>query len=247
MRCSTSKKLLEKSCDRKRAVSLDYMRPSFARKASRPVRILLADDHDVIRKGLRALLESQEDWRICAEAATGEEAVKFATELKPRIVVLDLQMAGLDGLEATRQIKKKSPRSDIVIFTMHDAEYLIREVLFAGARAFVLKTEGGTKLIEAIQAILRKKPFFADRASESLLNSFLKSPRYPLQNSVLTRREREVVHLLSSGKSNKEAASELGLSVKTVETHRAAIMRKLGLRSVAEMVRYAVREHIIKP
>jgi len=223
------------------------MKPTSARKTSRPVSILLADDHDVIRKGLRALLESQHGWRICAEAATGEEAVKLTAELKPRIVVLDLQMAGLDGLEATRQIKKKSPRSDVIIFTMHDAEYLIREVLFAGARAFVLKTEGGSKLIQAIQAILRRKPFFADRASESLLHSFLKSPRYPLQNSVLTRREREVVHLLSSGKSNKEAAAALGLSVKTVETHRATIMRKLGLRSVAEMVRYAVREHIIKP
>jgi len=247
MHSSTQKKLLEKCRDRKRAVFLDHMKPASVRKTSRLVRILLADDHDVVRKGLRTLLETQKDWTVCAEASNGQEAVRMATELKPRIVVLDLQMSGLDGLEATRQIKKKSPRTDVVVFTMHDTEYLIREVLYAGARAFVLKTEGGNKLIHAIQAILRKKPFFADRAAESLLNTLLKSPRYPLQNSLLTRREREVIHLLSSGKSNKEVASELGLSVKTVETHRATIMRKLGLRSVAEMVRYAVREHIIKP
>jgi len=222
------------------------MKVTSARKTSRPVRILLADDHDVVRKGLRSLLETRKDWQVCAEASNGEEAVKLAIELKPRIVVLDLEMSGLDGLEATRQIKKKSPQSDVIVFTMHDAEYLIREVLLAGARAFVLKTEGGNKLVHAIQAILRKKPFFADHASESLLNSFLKAPSYALTASVLTRREREVVHLLASGKSNKEAASVLGLSVKTVETHRATIMRKLGLRSIAEMVRYAVREHIIK-
>jgi DNA-binding NarL/FixJ family response regulator len=159
---------------------------------------------------------------------------------------VDLEMAEMDGLEATRQMKRDNPDIEVLIFTMHDAEYLIREVLVAGARAFILKSEGGRRLIEAINAVLENKPFFAGRASESLLNSFLKSHGGTDESCPLTYRECEIVQLLATGKSNKEAAHALGISVKTVETHRATIMRKLGFSSIAELVRYAVREHIIK-
>jgi DNA-binding NarL/FixJ family response regulator len=210
------------------------------------VSVLLADDHDVVRKGLRTMLEAHEGWHVCAEASTGREAVKLAAQVRPRIAVVDLEMAEMDGLEATRQMKRDNPDIEVLIFTMHDAEYLIREVLVAGARAFILKSEGGRRLIEAINAVLENKPFFAGRASESLLNSFLKSHGGTDETCPLTYRECEIVQLLATGKSNKEAANALGISVKTVETHRATIMRKLGFSSIAELVRYAVREHIIK-
>jgi DNA-binding NarL/FixJ family response regulator len=209
-------------------------------------RILLADDHDVVRKGLRTMLEAREGWQVCGEATTGREAVEMAAALRPDIAVIDLEMSELDGLEATREIRKTSPQIEVLIFTMHDSEYLIREVLAAGARAFVLKSEGGRKLIEAIDAVLEHKPFFAAKASEALLNSLLKSRALRNEIPVLTDRERELVQLLAMGKSNKEAAAYLGISVKTVETHRSAIMRKLEFNSIAELVRYAVRERIIK-
>lgn len=210
------------------------------------VRLLLADDHDVVRKGLRTMLEARDGWVVCGEASTGREAVELANKLQPDITVLDLEMADLDGLEATRQIKKDQPSMEVLIFTIHDTEYLIREVLSAGARGFVLKSEGGRKLIEAIESVLDHKPFFATRASETLLNSFLRSRIEPTHASRLTTREREIVRLLADGKSNKEASTILGISVKTVETHRAAIMRKLGLTSIVKLVRYAVREGLIK-
>lgn len=213
---------------------------------SSSIRVLIADDHDVVRRGLRTILETQDDWQVCGEAATGLDAVRLAAEVQPRIVVLDLEMADLDGLEATRQIKKQNPTIDVIIFTMHDAEYLIREALLAGARAFVLKAEGGRTLMDAIRAVTSQKPFFAARASESLLNSFLHSHADSDDTRSLTDRESEVVRLLASGKSNKQAAMELGISVKTIETHRAKIMRKLGYGSIVDLVRYAVREHIIE-
>ncbi len=211
-----------------------------------PVRLLLADDHDVVRKGLRTMLEARDGWHVCGEASTGREAVELASKLRPDITVLDLEMADLDGLEAARQIKKDQPGMEVLIFTIHDTEHLIREVLSAGARGFVLKSEGGRKLIEAIESVLEHKPFFATRASETLLNSFLRSRMEPQQTSRLTAREREIVRLLADGKSNKEVATILGISVKTVETHRAAVMRKLGFTSIVKLVRYAVREGLIK-
>ncbi len=214
---------------------------------SESIRILIADDHDVVRKGLRTVLETQEDWQVCAEASTGQEAVALATQVQPRIIVLDLEMADLDGLEATRQIKKQNPDMEVIVFTMHDAEYLIHEALRAGARAFVLKAEGGRTLIEAIRCAIQQKHFLPPRASESVLNTFLQAHAEGDGTTSLTDRESQVVHLLAIGRSNKEAATALGISVKTVETHRARIMRKLGIRSVVDLVRYAIRQRIIKP
>jgi DNA-binding NarL/FixJ family response regulator len=167
--------------------------------------------------------------------------------MKPDIAILDLEMGGVDGVLATRQIKERQPQIDVLIFTMYDDEYRIREVLAAGARAFVSKSDGGDKLIQAIETVLAQKPFLTGRASETLLNQFLKVQTMPGERSLLTGRQREIVRLLTTGKSNKEVAAALGISAKTVETHRAAIMRKLGLRSIAALVRYAVREGVIKP
>jgi DNA-binding NarL/FixJ family response regulator len=208
--------------------------------------LLLADDHDVVRKGLRTMLEARDGWQVCGEASTGREAVELANKLRPDITVLDLEMADLNGLEAVRRIKKDQPEMEVLIFTIHDTDYLIGEVLRAGARGFVLKSEGGRKLVEAIESILQHKPFFATRASETLLNSFLKAGNEPGSTSRLTAREIEIVRLLADGKSNKEVSTMLGISVKTVETHRAVIMRKLGITSIVKLVHFAIREGLIK-
>ena len=206
------------------------------------IRILLADDHKVMRTGLRKTLEEHEGWQVCGEASDGREAVRLAKELKPDIAVLDLTMHDLNGIDATLQIKKSLPKTEVLIFTMHDSEEMIRSALLAGARGYVLKSDDELELVAAIEAISRHKPFFTPTASEALLDNLLRStPR----ESVLTEREREVVQLLAEGKSNKEVAVALDISVKTAETHRAAIIRKLGVDSLAELVRYAIRTHLI--
>src|SRR5262245_25707435 len=208
------------------------------------IRILLADDHNVVRKGLRGILEEYEDWQVCGEASNGRETVELALELKPDIVVLDLTMPGLNGIEATRQIKKSLPQVEIMIFTMHETEEMILSAFEAGARGFVLKSDDELELVEAIKVISRHKPFFTTAASEALLDNLL---RPSLRDSVLTDREREVVQLLAEGKANKEVATALDISVKTAETHRATIMRKLEIDSIADLVRYAIRNHLIHP
>jgi len=211
----------------------------------RPVTLLLADDHDVVRAGLRAILENHKNWKVCAEATNGNEALTLAAELRPSVVVLDLEMKDLDGISVTRRIKENDPQTEVLIFTMHDNDWLIREVLSAGARAYVLKSEGVGPLIKAIECAVDHKPYLADRASESMLNRFRRLLP-DSDESPLTDRERAIVQLLANGKSNKEAAEALGISVKTIETHRAAIMRKLGFTSIVGLVRYAVRERFIK-
>jgi DNA-binding NarL/FixJ family response regulator len=206
------------------------------------IRILLADDHKLMRTGLRKTLEEHEGWQVCGEASDGREAVRLAKELKPDIAVLDLTMHDLNGIEATLQIKKALPKTEILIFTMHDSEEMIRNALVAGARGYVLKSDDESELVEAIEAISRHKPFFTPAASEALLDNLLRTTP---KESVLTDREREVVQLLAEGRSNKEVAVALDISVKTAETHRAAIIRKLGVDSLAELVRYAIRTHLI--
>jgi len=213
---------------------------------ARQINVLLVDDHDVVRAGVRALVEAQ-GWQVSAEANNGKDAVKLAGDVPIDVAVLDLQMGGeLDGVTVMREIRRHQPRVEVVIFTMHDNEYFIREVLSAGARAFVLKSEGGRQLIQAIQSAAEHRPFFAARASETLLKNLMTSRNDDLAENVLTWREREIVQLIAGGSSNKEVAATLGISVKTVETHRAKIMRKLGISSIVELVRFAVRENFIK-
>jgi DNA-binding NarL/FixJ family response regulator len=208
------------------------------------IRILLADDHNIVRKGLRGTLEEYDDWNVCGEASNGRDAVRLALELKPDIVVLDLTMPELNGIEATRQIKKSLPQTEILIFTMHDTEEMILRAFEAGARGFALKSNDELELVEAIKVISRHKPFFTTAASEALLDNLL---RPSMRDSVLTDREREVVQLLAEGKANKEVAAALDISVKTVETHRAAVMRKLEIDTIADLVRYAIRNQLIDP
>lgn len=216
-----------------------------------PFRILLADDHEVVRAGLRALLEEQSGWEVVAEAADGRDAVDKATKLKPDVVVIDIAMPSLNGLEAVRQIVKSVPNTKVLVLTMYDSDPLIQQVLQAGARGYLLKSDAGRDLVSAIDALRRNKTFFTPKVSQMVLEGYLdKSPKEKEaedepESLRLTSRQREIVQLLAEGKSSKEVAAVLGLSVKTAETHRANIMRKLDCHSVTELVRYAIRNHII--
>jgi DNA-binding NarL/FixJ family response regulator len=213
----------------------------------KPLRVLLADDHDVVRAGTRLMIEARPGWEVCGEASDGREAVEMAGKLKPDVVVLDMTMPKMSGLDAARQIRRRSPGTELLMFTAHESEDIIRQVFEAGVRSYILKTEATTQLVPALTALAMHKPFFTTNVSEVLFARYMQSGSgHEPTNGRLTTRERETVHLLADGKSNKEVADVLGISVKTVETHRAAIMRKLRLKSFAELVRYAVRNGIIE-
>jgi DNA-binding NarL/FixJ family response regulator len=212
------------------------------------VRILLADDHDVVRRGLKALLQESSDWEICGEAASGREAVDLAQEMQPDIAIVDLMMPDLNGLETTRQIRRVSERTQVLIFTMHHNESIIHDVLEAGARGYLLKTDAEVHIVTAVETLLRRQPYFSARVSETVLEGFLRSGRQASTEGTvvprLTPREREVIQLLAEGHRNKKIAQILGISIKTVETHRTTLMRKIGVKSIVELVRYAVRNHL---
>jgi DNA-binding NarL/FixJ family response regulator len=214
------------------------------------IRILVADDHDIVRRGLKDLLEERVGWSVCAEAANGREAVELALQHRPHVAVLDLTMPELNGLEATRRIRQAIPDTEVLIFTMHESEELVRNVLAAGARGYLLKSDAARQLVPAVESLSQRRPFFAGRISEVLLEGFLRTGRSQAASPIveqLTSRELEIVQLLAEGNSNKEIARALDLSVKTVETHRSAIMRKLDLHSIAQLVRFAIRNQIIPP
>jgi DNA-binding NarL/FixJ family response regulator len=212
-------------------------------------RILIADDHEVVRKGLCALLQAEPGWEVCGEAADGREATEKIRELKPDVSILDIGMPGLNGLEATRQILKDDPRAKVLILTFHDSDQVVRDVLNAGARGFLLKSDAARDLVVAIEALRRDKTYFTSKVAAMVLEGYLKGGTKAAPVAVgrdrLTPREREVVQLLAEGKSTKEVAVALGLSVKTAETHRSNIMRKLQLHSVSDLVLYAVRNNIV--
>ena len=212
------------------------------------LRIFVADDHEVVRRGICALLTSHPGWQVCGEAGDGGEAVEKIRELKPDIVVLDIGMPGLNGLEAARQILRGRTDQKIAILSITDSEHVIQEALRAGAKAYILKSDAAKDLITAVEALQRNKTYFNSRAEEIVLNGFLNTENRRWKGSiqaVLTTRERETVQLLAMGKSTKEVAITLGISAKTAETHRANLMRKLGLHSVSELVRYAIRNNLI--
>ena len=214
------------------------------------LRLLVADDHEIVRKGLRSIIEQQPGWQVAGEAKDGRETVAKAKELKPDVVVVDISMPSLNGLEATRQMLKDDAKTKILILTMHDTDPLIREVLDAGARGFVLKSDASRDLVTAVDAVRRNKTFFTARVAQMVLDGYLDKKTRPAGDenpqTRLTPRQREIVQLLAEGKSSKEVAVVLGLSVKTAETHRANIMRRLECHSVSELVRYAVRNDIIQ-
>jgi len=212
------------------------------------IRILVADDHELVRRGIRALLEIEPGWRVCAEAANGRDAVEMATATRPDVAILDISMPELNGVEATRQIRRAVPQCQILILTMHESEQVLREALVAGARGFVLKSDAGRNLVAAVDALNRHMPFLTPGVTDVVLEDYLKSGTVPADPDTpqgrLTGREREVLQLLAEGRSSKEVAQSLGISVKTADTHRTNVMRKLDLHSLGELVRYAIRNNM---
>ncbi len=214
------------------------------------IRLLVADDHEVIRRGVRSLLGTQPGWEVSGEAATGREAVEKAKQLKPDLVVLDITMPELDGLEATRQILEAVPKTKVLILTMHESEQVMSEVLKAGALGYVLKSDAADNLVPAVKALIHGKPFFTSSVSKMMLKGYLKHSTRSTEDSSsekqLSPRERLIVQLLVEGKKNKEIATALSISIRTAESHRANIMRKLGLHSIVELVRYAINNKMIE-
>jgi DNA-binding NarL/FixJ family response regulator len=206
------------------------------------VRILVADRHDVVRAGVRQTFEAKSNWEIVGEAADGQEAIAKAIELKPDVAVLGYWLHAFNGIEVTRQIRAHLPKTEVLIFTVHDSEAVIEEVFKAGARGYVLKSDGNHTLIEAVEALVSRKSFFSDQISETQLKACHSKTNG--SGSSLTHRERGVVQLIAEGHSNKQTARLLDISLKTVETHRANVMRKLDLSSSAGLIRYAIRNNL---
>lgn len=212
--------------------------------------ILIADDHSVVRRGLRTLLEFRKDWRVCAEAANGIEAVELTKKHRPDVVILDITMSELNGVEATRRIRRISPETEVLILSMHDSDLLLREAVEAGVRGYMLKDDADKNLFSAVEALCRHERYFSPKVERAIavrrirLNS--KSGGDENSWNELSPREREIVQLLAEGKSNKEAATLLTISAKTVETHRARIMLKLSLHSITDLVHYAIRNQIVR-
>jgi DNA-binding NarL/FixJ family response regulator len=209
------------------------------------IRILIADDHDVVRSGLHAILSSQPGWEVVAEAEDGKRAVELAAQTQPNVAILDYQLPIINGVDATREIQAFLPQTEVLIFTMHESEPLIRELLEAGARGYLLKSDARRFLMAAVEALAHHQPFFTGRVSETLLSAYLANRAPP--GDLLTPRERNVVQLVAEGRSNKEAASLLGINLKTIETHRATAMRKIKANSTADLVRYAIRNKLVEP
>jgi DNA-binding NarL/FixJ family response regulator len=208
-------------------------------------RILIADDHDVVRSGLRLILEAHPGWEIVAEAANGKDAISKALDTRPDVAVLDYSIPLVNGVEATRQIRKRNPSTEVLIFTMVDNDALVGEVLEAGAKAYLLKSDAKQHLIAAIEALSHHKPYFSDQISEKLLETFLQTQKGQ-PRTILSPRERIVVQLIAEGHSNKDMGGILNLSVKTIESHRASAMRKLSVTSAAGLIRYAIRNKLIE-
>jgi len=212
------------------------------------LRILLVDDHDLVRQGLRSMLDSHPGWAICGEGATGRQAIELAQQLRPDVVVMDIHMPDMDGLRATQEILAFNPQTEILILTLDETEAVMRAATAAGARGVVMKSDAAHELVSAVAALARHEPFYATKASHIMVQS-LAHPlgAAPIEHTRPTKRERDVVILVAEGRSNKEIGAALNISAKTVETHRRNVMHKLGLKSTAELVRYAVRDGLIQP
>src|ERR1700690_1927606 len=215
------------------------------------VRILIADDHEVVRRGLCTLLQTHEGWEICGEAKDGREAVEMAKQMKPDVVILDVGMPNLNGLAATRQLAQQNPNQKIIVLTITDSDEVIREALDAGARGFVLKSDAARDLVSAVEALQRGRMFFTPRVNDMVLAGFLDKGHNGSKNEFpampkLTPREREVVQLLAEGKSSKEVACALNLRTKTAGHHPSKIMGKLGFHSIRDIVVYAIKNNIIQ-
>ncbi len=215
---------------------------------NRKIKILIADDHEIVRRGVGNLLEINPEWEVCGEASNGDEAVESALKLKPDVMVLDFSIPPTDGLDIARKLQQEIPETRILIFTMHESEEIVRNLLAAGVRGYVLKSDADRFLISAVEALINDKTFFSSKVSETILSGFINPPEPKLKgeiSSTLTPRELEITKLLASGKCNKEIAADLFISVKTVETHRRTVMRKLEISSIVELVHYAIRNDLV--
>jgi DNA-binding NarL/FixJ family response regulator len=217
-------------------------------RATKRLRILVADDHELVRRGIRGLLRARRGWTVVGEALNGREAVEKASSLKPDLAILDISMPDLDGLQATRQIREEVPTTKVIVLTMHDSDQMVRRVLDAGALGYVLKSDLATQLVKAVKQVSAGKQFLTPRISDMVLKGFLKTgnqvDKTGHSQAGPTPREIEVIRLLAEGKANKEIAVRLGITVRTVETHRAKIMLRLGLHSLTELIHYAIRHKI---
>lgn len=209
-------------------------------------RVLIVDDHDALRRGIRALIETRPNFIVVAEAASGHAAIEEARRTAPDIAIIDYSLPELNGLDLTVALKRELPRMEILVYTMQGRDEIITGVLKAGARGYVMKSDSEEHLLAALDALSLRRPYFSGAVSDALLKQFLQTNRQ-INADVLTHREREVVQLIAEGKINKQIASMLAISVKTVETHRASAMQKLNLRTTADLVRYAVRNSLIEP
>jgi DNA-binding NarL/FixJ family response regulator len=214
------------------------------------LRILIADDHGLVRRGARAILHSRHGWRVVGEAVDGREAVQKAIDLKPDVAVVDIGMPELDGVEVARQIREAVPNTEVLVLTMHESDQMVRRALDAGARGYLLKSDLTECLVNAVKAVSQGERFLTPKVSEIVLEGFLKARSRHRQGesagAATTPREIEIIRLLTEGKTNKETAAHLGITVRTVETHRAKIMLKLGLHSLTELIHYAMRHSIAK-
>jgi DNA-binding NarL/FixJ family response regulator len=209
------------------------------------LRILIADDHEIVRKGLRDIVEGHPSWQVCAEAADGREALDLALREQPDIAILDVSLPILNGVALTRRLQKECPNARVLMFTMHDDDETISSALAAGARGYVLKSDSEDHLTAAISALGANRPYFSAPVSELLLDAALNERKRSRLES-FTVRELEVAQLIAEGNGNKQIARRLDISVKTVESHRAAAMRKAGVRSAAEFVRFAIKHNLIR-
>lgn len=216
----------------------------------RNVQVLLVDDHELVRKGLRVVLEAEPGYEICGEASNGLEALEKVRQLRPDVIVLDICLPGLNGVETARRILKAFPKSQILALTMSDSEQIAHQLLDAGVQGYLLKSDAASELVTGIESLRQRRPFFTSEISKMILHGYLsfaartREPETPAGS--LTAQERQITQLLAEGESNKEVATTLKISVKTAETHRANIMRKLGLHSISDLVRYAIRNQIIE-
>lgn len=215
------------------------------------VRILIADDHELVRRGLRSTLEERAGWEVVGEAADGDQAVRLALKLKPDLLVLDVNMPKQNGLEVARVLQEKAPKIRVLVLTVHDSAQVVREIMQAGAKGYLLKSEAGKDLPTAVETVMQDQPFLTPSVTNIVLDTFLRSaekaPVVEPPPVPLSARETEITKLLAQGHSNKDVARQLGISVKTVDTHRTNLMRKLGLHSITELVRYAIRHGLVEP
>jgi DNA-binding NarL/FixJ family response regulator len=212
----------------------------------KPLSILIADDHEVVRRGIRALLEGRPEWKVCGEAATGREAAEKVRKLRPDLVLLDLAMPEIDGLEAIREILDARPGTKILVLTMNDCGEMASRVLAVGARGLVLKSDAARDLVRAVQSVERDRPFLSPAVTGLIIGHLAKTSAPSPSPGNVSPRELEVLKLLALGRTNREVAAALDISVKTVDAHRSNIMRKLNLRTYSDLIRFAIRHQIIE-